>query len=258
MDRQEAREEARGQSRNLLGRRFRQKLRREIFTYCGSLVGWAFTGWAVNANSIKLAFYSAVATIIPVLLLALLLRYGQARVQIADIGAEVDLTLNRKRELRARAGSALDEHRSELNAFEAELEAIEQRVAEKTLPEDVDKRLTALHDQFNKEREDLSYLDEELGPDPYFSGVRLHRLSEENFAGLMLSLAVGGIGLWASLGTVAAGDSQIVSFAFTASSLTWVLIEMARLEINGFVTQSWTNEPDDGSDGVTLTSEIRE
>lgn len=233
MDAQEAKAEAEGQQPNLLGRRCRRKLLREGVRYVGTTALWGFAGWSVNANSIKPAFYSAAATIVPVLLLALLLRFGQARDQIADIGASVDRTEGRKRELAAKSAQKLGQARQGLHEIEAQLPD------EGGAAED-------LHSQIGDLREKVAAVEAEteeaLGPDPYFSGIRLHRLSEENFAGLLLALAIGALALYAILITLGAGDSTIVAFAVTASALSWLLLEIARLEIRGFATEAWVNQ----------------
>lgn len=228
MEMEEVKVEAEGQRSDLLGRRCKEKVRREALWYLGVTASWCFVGWAVDADAVKPAFYSAVATIAPVLLLALLLRFGQARAQIAEIGASVDRTEANKRELRDEVEPMLDEAKTELRA-------IEGRLAGTTVPD-------GLAQQIQGTKGKVAEIDAQIGPDPHFSAIRLHRLSEENFAGLLLALAVAVIALYAALMMLAAGESWTIGFAFTASGLSWLIREIAQLEITGFATRAWANK----------------
>lgn len=227
MDTEEAKVEVEGQRSDLLGRRCKEKLRREALWYLGTTASWGLAGWAVEAGAITPAFYSAAATILPVLLLALLLRFGQARAQIAEIGASVNLTEEEKKKLQDKIDPTWDETRTEFKEIEKKLAGA-----------DVSDDLAA---QVRKLTTKIVEIDEVIGPDPHFSAVRLHRLSEENFAGLLLALAVAVVALYAILTMLAAGESWIIGFALTASGLSWLVLEIAKLEITGFATQAWVN-----------------
>lgn len=244
MDAQGAKAEAEGQRPSLLGWRCRHRLRREGLSFFGTTVVWALAGWALHVSSIKPAFYSAAAAIVPVLLLALLLRFGQAREQIAEIGASVDQTEEMKRKVAAEFARKVDPAKQGLSEIEAELNELEAKD-----PHDGEVATQELRAKIQDHKDAIAAvraeIDKCLGPDPYFSGIRLHRLSEEDFAGLLLGLAVGLIALYAILIALATGHSRIIGFAVTANGMNWLLLEIARLEVSGFATRAWANKPSD-------------
>jgi|GEM_PF-5058736 len=193
-----------------LGRNFWGYL---VFTLAASVIFCFAVANSLSraARTVDADFYMAMAAMLPVLLLALLVRIGR-----------ISQGLLRMRRSLKRSGKVEDEL--------ADLKAsIETTLAEATELKD-EKTTRVSEDQLRRVNV--------MAEDPEFNDTSLNTVSiravEVMFAALLMSLVVSAAGMCAALVPLATGDSTWATLALTGLGLAWLLYTLVALEIVSF------------------------
>jgi hypothetical protein len=164
-----------------------------------------------TARTVDTDFYMATAAMLPVLLLALMVRIGR-----------ISQGLLRMRRRLGRAGEVEDELADLKTSIEIALAEATEVDDEKTVRacEDLLRRVNAMIE------------------DPDFNHRSLTKVStratEVMFAALLMGLIVSSAGMCAALVPLATGDSTWQTLALTALGLLWLLYSLAAVEIVSF------------------------
>ena len=176
-----------------------------------SLVYFAFIALVPTASGISADFYATSAAILPVLLLALLVRIGR----LANGLMRIRWSLRD-------AGKVEDELCSLAADIEQTLSELRSRGAEELVPESEEqlRRVKALQEK------------------PDFNDATMKRLDSATtqvmFAALLVALAVASVGGGAALVALATDHSTASTLALTCLGLLWLLYTLSALEVVSF------------------------
>ncbi len=169
------------------------------------------TTFAESARGIDTEFYAASATMLPVLLLALLVRIGRASEGV----------MRMRRKLR-RTGSVEEEIR--------DLEAVVRESRAAAIEQGDERSIRQAEDQLRRLKdlaEDANFKDESLE-------TAATTATEVMFAALLVALAFASAGGGAALVALASGQSTWLTLALTCLGLVWLLYSLIALEIASF------------------------